>query len=180
MAIDILPANIALKRAYDPPDEADGVRVLVDRLWPRGLAKAAAAIDQWPKDVTPSTELRKWFHHDPDQWVEFRRRYVAELKDKGSELEALRKLAQAGPITLVYAACDTPHLHATVLRDVLIGTTAKTGDKTSTKASTMASAKTNAKTSTITNAKPNTKTAASRSATRIATKAAAKAKSRAT
>ncbi len=125
----ILPANIALKRAYDPPDQADGVRVLVDRLWPRGLTKKSAAIDQWPKDVTPSPELRKWFHHDPDRWDEFRHRYLAELKDKGSELDELRQLAQAGPITLIYAARDTPHLHATVLRDVLLGTSARRSAK---------------------------------------------------
>jgi uncharacterized protein YeaO (DUF488 family) len=145
MVTKILPANIAMKRAYDPPIEADGVRVLVDRLWPRGLTKKSAAIDQWPKDVTPSTELRKWFHHDPDRWDEFRRRYLAELKDKGSEIEALRKLAQAGPITLIYAARDTPHLHATVLRDVLLGSSTKTGAKASTKASTKTTAKAGAK-----------------------------------
>lgn len=142
MVTKILPANIALKRAYDPPDEADGVRVLVDRLWPRGLTKKSAAIDEWAKDVTPSTELRKWFHHDPDHWDEFRRRYLAELKDKGSELEELRKLAQAGPITLIYAARDTPHLHATVLRDVLLGSPAKAGAKTSAKASAKVGTKT--------------------------------------
>lgn len=145
MVTKILPANIALKRAYDPPDEADGVRVLVDRLWPRGLTKTSAAIDQWAKDVTPSTELRKWFHHDPDHWDEFRRRYLAELKDKGSELDELRKLAQAGPITLIYAARDTPHLHATVLRDVLLGASTRTGVKTSTKARTKGNAKTKTK-----------------------------------
>jgi len=151
MVTKILPANIALKRAYDPPDEADGVRVLVDRLWPRGLTKKSAAIDQWPKDVTPSTELRKWFHHDPDRWDEFRRRYLAELKDKGSELDELRKLAQAGPITLIYAARDTPHLHATVLRDVLLGASAKRDAKTSATASAKTIAKTDAK------ARPRTK-----------------------
>jgi uncharacterized protein YeaO (DUF488 family) len=145
MVTKILPANIAMKRAYDPPIEADGVRVLVDRLWPRGLTKKSAAIDQWPKDVTPSTELRKWFHHDPDRWDEFRRRYLAELKDKGSEIEALRKLAQAGPITLIYAARDTPHLHATVLRDVLLGSSAKAHAKTGAKASTKTTAKAGAK-----------------------------------
>lgn len=138
MVTKILPANIALKRAYDPPDEADGVRVLVDRLWPRGLTKTSAAIDQWAKDVTPSTELRKWLHHDPGRWEEFRDRYLAELKDKGSELEKLRKLAEAGPITLVYAARDTPHLHATVLRDVLLGASAKTGTKGNAKTNTKA------------------------------------------
>jgi uncharacterized protein YeaO (DUF488 family) len=146
MVTKILPANIALKRAYDPPIEADGVRVLVDRLWPRGLTKKSAAIDQWPKDVTPSTELRKWFHHDPDRWDEFRRRYLAELKDKGSEIEALRKLAQAGPITLIYAARDTPHLHATVLRDVLLGSSAKAHAKAGAKARTKTDAKAATKT----------------------------------
>jgi len=122
----ILPANIMLKRAYDAPDEADGIRILVDRLWPRGLTKKSAAIDQWPKDVAPSTELRKWFNHDAEHWDEFRRRYIAELKDKGSQLEQLRKLAQAGPITLVYAARGTSHVHAIVLRDVLLGQQAQT------------------------------------------------------
>ncbi len=146
MVTKILPANIALKRAYDPPIEADGVRVLVDRLWPRGLTKKSAAIDQWPKDVTPSTELRKWFHHDPDRWSEFRRRYLAELKGKGSELDELRKLAQAGPITLIYAARDTPHLHATVLRDVLLGSSAKAHAKTGAKARTKTTAKAGTKT----------------------------------
>jgi uncharacterized protein YeaO (DUF488 family) len=146
MVTKILPANIAMKRAYDPPIEADGVRVLVDRLWPRGLTKKSAAIDQWPKDVTPSTELRKWFHHDPDRWDEFRRRYLAELKDKGSEIEALRKLAQAGPITLIYAARDTPHLHATVLRDVLLGSSAKAHAKAGAKARTKTDAKAATKT----------------------------------
>lgn len=141
MITKILPANIALKRAYDPPDEADGLRVLVDRLWPRGLTKTSAAIDRWAKDVTPSTELRKWFHHDPDHWDEFRRRYLAELKDKGSELEELRKLAQAGPITLIYAARDTPHLHATVLRDVLLDSPAKSRAKADTKMTSKADAK---------------------------------------
>lgn len=141
MVTKILPANIALKRAYDPPDEADGVRVLVDRLWPRGLTKKSAAIDQWPKDVTPSNELRKWFHHDPDRWDEFRRRYLAELKDKSSEIDELRKLAQTGPITLIYAARDTPHLHATVLRDVLLGASAKTGAKASAKTTAKAATK---------------------------------------
>ncbi len=138
MVVKILPANIALKRAYDPPDEADGVRVLVDRLWPRGLTKTAAAIDQWAKEIAPSTELRQWYHHDPERWDEFRERYLAELKDKGPEIEALRKLAAAGPITLIYAARGTADVNATVLRDVLLGADArprrKSPDKPQTKA----------------------------------------------
>lgn len=125
MVIKILPANIALKRAYDPPDEADGVRVLVDRLWPRGLTKKSAAIDHWAKEIAPSNELRKWFHHDPEHWVEFRRRYLTELKDKGGQIEELRKLAEAGPMTLIYAARDTAHVHAIVLRDILLGPSTK-------------------------------------------------------
>lgn len=129
MVVKILPANIALKRAYDPPDEADGVRVLVDRLWPRGLTKASAAIDQWAKDIAPSNDLRKWFHHDPERWDEFRERYLAELKDKGPQIEALRQLAQRGPITLVYAARGTTDVNATVLRDVLLGAAAKSAHK---------------------------------------------------
>lgn len=130
MVAKILPANIALKRAYDPPDEADGVRVLVDRLWPRGLTKKSAAIDRWAKEIAPSTELRKWYKHDPEHWVEFRRRYVAELKDKDCQIEELRKLAQADPITLIYAARDSAHVHAIVLRDILLGGSAKPGAKT--------------------------------------------------
>lgn len=117
----ILPANIALKRAYEPPSEADGLRVLVDRLWPRGLTKKAAAIDEWAKDVAPSTELRKWYGHDPERWAEFGKRYRAELKDRHEALEALRSKARAAPITLIYAAHDTAHTHALVLRDVLLG-----------------------------------------------------------
>ncbi|MCO5132353.1 MAG: DUF488 family protein [Xanthobacteraceae bacterium] len=129
MVVKILPANIALKRAYDPPDEADGVRVLVDRLWPRGLTKASAAIDHWAKDIAPSTELRKWYHHDHAHWDEFRQRYLAELKDKGPQIEALRKLAAAGPITLVYAARGTSDVNATVLREVLLGDAAAPRNK---------------------------------------------------
>ncbi len=121
MSPKILPANVALKRAYEAPDLADGVRILVDRLWPRGLTKKAAAIDQWSKETAPSTELRKWYAHDPERWVEFGRRYRAELKDKKDQLEALRALAQTGPITLVYAGHDTQHTHAIVLREVLLG-----------------------------------------------------------
>ena len=120
MARKILTANIALKRAYEPPSEADGMRILVDRLWPRGVTKKAAAIDRWDKEVAPSTELRKWFGHEPARWTEFQRRYRAELKSNKDQLEAIRTLAQAGPVTLIYAAHDTAHSHAIVLRDVLL------------------------------------------------------------
>jgi len=122
----ILPANVALKRAYDPPDPAEGMRILVDRLWPRGLTKKAAAIDKWAKDIAPSTDLRKWYGHDPERWAEFRRRYKAELKDQREGLAELRALARNGPMTLIYAAHDSAHCHALVLRDVLLGPHGKT------------------------------------------------------
>ena len=112
-------SNIRLKRAYDPPSPEDGVRVLVDRLWPRGLAKSEAAIDRWLKEVAPSSELRRWFGHDPRKWNEFRRKYQVELWGRGDLLKELRLAAQKGPLTLVYSARDQEHNQAVVLRDVL-------------------------------------------------------------
>jgi uncharacterized protein YeaO (DUF488 family) len=111
--------SIRLKRAYSPPAAGDGTRVLVDRLWPRGVKKADAAIDHWFRDVAPSAELRRWFGHDASRWAEFRRRYRAELKQHGKELDELRRLSRAGPLTLVFAARDEEHNDAVVLRDVL-------------------------------------------------------------
>jgi uncharacterized protein YeaO (DUF488 family) len=110
--------QLALKRAYEPAAATDGTRVLVDRLWPRGLDKQHAAIDEWMKDVAPSTELRKWFGHDPERWVEFRRRYEAELADNPA-VGPLRDLVREGPVTLVYGARDEAHNQALVLRDHL-------------------------------------------------------------
>jgi uncharacterized protein YeaO (DUF488 family) len=112
--------NIKIKRAYEKPDAEDGLRILIDRLWPRGLTKDKAAIDHWFKEIAPSTKLRKWFSHDPDRWVEFRRRYVRELKSHVAQLGEIRKLARNGPITLVYAAHDELHNDAVVLRDILL------------------------------------------------------------
>jgi uncharacterized protein YeaO (DUF488 family) len=114
--------NIAIKRAYDSPDENDGTRVLVDRLWPRGVAKADARIDLWLKEVAPSTELRKWFGHDPAKFDEFRRRYLAELSAGAGQqaLRQLREMARQGRITLVFAAKDTEHNDAVVLRDLIL------------------------------------------------------------
>ena len=110
--------TVALKRAYEAASDSDGTRVLVDRLWPRGVPKARARIDVWLKDVAPSTQLRKWFGHDPDKWTEFQRRYRAELK--GSEaLAELRKLAREGHVTLVYGAKDEEHNDAVVLAKLL-------------------------------------------------------------
>lgn len=119
MTRKIAAANIKLKRAYDPPAAADGTRILVDRLWPRGVKKANAAIDEWMKDLAPSTALRKWFGHDPARWPEFRRRYLKELDQHSEQLDRLRALARQGPVTLVYAAHDEAHNDAVVLRDFL-------------------------------------------------------------
>jgi uncharacterized protein YeaO (DUF488 family) len=114
-------ANVRLKRAYEPPHADDGARILVDRLWPRGVTKAKAAVDRWMKDLAPSAELRQWFGHDPARWNEFRRRYAAEVRARPELLGELRTLARDGVVTLVYAARDEAHNDAVVLRDVLLG-----------------------------------------------------------
>jgi uncharacterized protein YeaO (DUF488 family) len=111
--------RVRIKRAYEAPSADDGTRVLIDRLWPRGVAKAEAAVDHWMKEIAPSTELRKWFGHDPARWEEFQRRYRSELKDHRDELARLRELAREGVVTLVYAAHDETHNDAVVLRDLL-------------------------------------------------------------
>jgi uncharacterized protein YeaO (DUF488 family) len=111
--------RVRLKRAYDPAAADDGVRVLVDRLWPRGVKKADARVDRWFKELAPSAELRKWFGHDPERWEEFRRRYRAELAGKGEQLDELRKLARAQAVTLLYAAHDEAHNNAVVLQEEL-------------------------------------------------------------
>ena len=110
--------KVALKRAYEPPSAGDGMRVLVDRLWPRGISKAKARIDVWLKDVAPSTELRKWFGHDPGKWPEFQQRYRDELKGSPA-LAELRRLAREGHVTLVYGAKDEEHNDAVVLAKLL-------------------------------------------------------------
>ncbi|TAH53167.1 MAG: DUF488 domain-containing protein [Betaproteobacteria bacterium] len=114
--------GLKIKRVYETPAEDDGFRVLVDRLWPRGLAKDKAAVDLWLRDVAPSNELRKWFGHDPARWDAFRTRYAAELRlgDAAVALQALREAAAAHPVlTLLYAAHDEVHNNAVVLRDLL-------------------------------------------------------------
>jgi uncharacterized protein YeaO (DUF488 family) len=121
MGMSIKAANVKLKRAYERPADDDGVRILVDRLWPRGVRKADAAIDRWVKEVAPSTALRKWFGHDPARWEGFRQRYVEELRVHPEELERLRALARKGTITLVYSAHDELHNDAVVLRQRLLG-----------------------------------------------------------
>ena len=112
--------RVQTKRAYESPAAEDGTRVLVDRLWPRGLKKTDAAIDHWAKDLAPSTELRKWFGHDPARWEEFRRRYSEELSEHREDIARLRDLARKGRITLVYAAHDEAHNDAVVLREILL------------------------------------------------------------
>jgi uncharacterized protein YeaO (DUF488 family) len=121
MTTKISAANVKLKRAYDPPAAGDGTRILVDRLWPRGVTKKRAAIDQWMKDIAPSTELRKWFSHDPGRWDEFRRRYAKEVHQNTDLLDQLRSLARQGPITLVYSAHDEKHNDAVELRELILG-----------------------------------------------------------
>lgn len=115
--------DIRLKRAYEPPAAGDGVRVLIDRLWPRGVTKVGAAIDHWFRDLAPSTELRRWFHHDPALWDEFQRRYRNELDSHPERLSDLLRLAHAGPLTLVYGARDEQHNDAVDLRRVLLDRT---------------------------------------------------------
>ncbi len=113
--------NIRLKRAYLPAQRSDGTRILVDRLWPRGLKKSEVAIDRWSKELAPSTALRQWFGHDPARWEEFRLRYAAELRKQRAALDAIRHLGRAGMVTLVFAARDERHNDAVVLRSVLLG-----------------------------------------------------------
>jgi uncharacterized protein YeaO (DUF488 family) len=111
--------NIDIKRAYDPPAKSDGRRILVDRVWPRGITKDDLQIDAWLKDLAPSTELRKWFGHDPAKWDEFRKRYASELEQRSEGLAELVRKARAGHITLVFAAKDTEHNNAVALREQL-------------------------------------------------------------
>ena len=112
-------ATIRLKRAYEPASKDDGLRILVERLWPRGLSKEKAAIDLWLKEIAPSPELRKWYGHDTSRWDEFRRRYLAEIEVKGEMLSDLKQRIKAGPVTFVYAARDEEHNSALVLKEYL-------------------------------------------------------------
>jgi len=113
------PIDIRTKRIYDPPDVADGARVLVDRLWPRGIRKETAALTLWLKDIAPSPELRQWFGHDPARWAEFARRYRSELAANPAALARLGELARTGRVTLLYGARDAAHNHALVVADAL-------------------------------------------------------------
>jgi uncharacterized protein YeaO (DUF488 family) len=106
--------KLQIKRIYDPADKADGTRVLVDRIWPRGMTKERAAVDLWLKDIAPSPALRKWFGHDPKRWLQFQSRYRAEL-DRNTAVGQLLDLVMKGKVTLLYAAHDVSHNHAVVL-----------------------------------------------------------------
>ena len=110
---------IKLKRVYEEPAKTDGTRILVDRLWPRGLTKEKAHVDLWLKEIAPSNELRQWFAHDPAKWPEFKARYKAELKQNGQQLALLKQAVTRGTTTLLYGAKDTEHNEAVVLQDLL-------------------------------------------------------------
>ena len=111
--------RVAIKRVYEPAADDDGRRILVDRLWPRGLTKEKAAVDLWLKEIAPSAEVRKWFGHDPEKWSEFQRRYRAELDSNEEAVQTLKQAIGKGPATLVYGAHDEQHNQAVALRDWL-------------------------------------------------------------
>jgi uncharacterized protein YeaO (DUF488 family) len=113
--------NVKIKRVYERPDKEDGMRILVERLWPRGLTKAKASIDLWLKDIAPSTELRKWFGHDPAKWTEFKTRYRNELTENEEQVALLKRELEKGVVTLVYGAKDEAHNGAIVLEEYLRG-----------------------------------------------------------
>ncbi len=114
-------ASIEIKRAYDKPSPRDGIRILIDRLWPRGLSKAKLKIDAWPRELTPSTDLRKWYGHEPARFAEFRRRYRAELAEHAKELAALRATVKGRAATLITATREVDLSHAVVMREMLQG-----------------------------------------------------------
>ncbi|MGO8685371.1 MAG: DUF488 domain-containing protein [Thermoleophilia bacterium] len=111
--------TIRLKRAYEAPSPVDGVRILIERLWPRGLSKEKANVDAWFKEVAPSADLRRWFGHEPAKWEEFRRRYRDELRERPEQVQRLRGLVEAGPVTFVYGSRDQEHNAAMVLKEFL-------------------------------------------------------------
>jgi uncharacterized protein YeaO (DUF488 family) len=117
--LEKLMATIHLKRAYEEPAPDDGLRILVERLWPRGLSKERAAVDVWLKEIAPSSELRRWFGHDPAKWEEFQKRYWAELDASPDAVDELRRKASEGPVTFVYAARDEQHNGALALKEYL-------------------------------------------------------------
>ena len=115
--------SISLKRAYQTPSRSDGCRILVERLWPRGLSKQDAKIDLWPKEAAPSTELRRWFNHEPDKWVEFRRRYFKELRARRDSLEPILEQVRAGRVTFIFASRELQFNNAVALKEYVERTT---------------------------------------------------------
>jgi uncharacterized protein YeaO (DUF488 family) len=113
--------DVRLKRAYEQAVPSDGYRVLIDRLWPRGISRDAARLDEWARELAPSSELRRWFRHDPSRFAEFRRRYTVELGGQEEKLRELRRRARSAPLTLVYGAHDEEHNDAVVLAEILRG-----------------------------------------------------------
>ena len=111
--------TIQIKRVYDEPSKSDGYRILIDRIWPRGVSKEDAKLDEWDKDLAPSTELRKWFNHDPDKFEDFSKKYKEELKHNTEDLRSLREKAKNETVTLLYGAKDTENNQAVVLKEVL-------------------------------------------------------------
>jgi uncharacterized protein YeaO (DUF488 family) len=111
--------DVRLKRAYEPASAEDGYRVLVDRLWPRGISKEQAKLDEWDQELAPSSQLREWFGHEPDRFPDFRRRYIGELRANRPRLRELRRRARTGTLTLVYSAHDSEHNDAVVLAEAL-------------------------------------------------------------
>jgi uncharacterized protein YeaO (DUF488 family) len=121
MSNHVPSANVRIKRAYEAAAKSDGTRVLVDRLWPRGVTKNDAAIDQWMKEIAPSTGLRRWFDHDPKKWQEFQTRYRKEIENHKEMVGDLREIARKGTLTLIHSAHDEAHNDAVVLRHVVLG-----------------------------------------------------------
>lgn len=113
--------TVTLKRVYEEPSESDGTRILVDRLWPRGLTKEKAKVDVWLKDIAPTTELRKWFNHEPSKWTEFKKRYQSEMINNTEVLSVLKKHLSNGKATIVYGAKDEEHNDAVVIKEYLEG-----------------------------------------------------------
>jgi len=116
---DSIKMKIKIKRVYEAPAKDDGMRILVDRLWPRGLTKQKAAIDLWLKEIAPTAELRKWFAHDPKKWTEFRKKYLQELKENKEQVSIIKDHLKQGAVTLVYGARDQEHNEANVLEELL-------------------------------------------------------------
>jgi uncharacterized protein YeaO (DUF488 family) len=111
--------NVRIKRVYDPAEPGDGYRILVDRLWPRGVSRERARLDEWARDLAPSTDLRKWFNHDPQRFAEFRERYREELRGHVDQIDELRERASHGPVTIIYGARDTEHNDAVVIAEIV-------------------------------------------------------------